>query len=343
MIQWLWHISKVPFLLLFLLSFAPVKAQDVHLSQPFMNPLLLNPAQTANGDADWRLMANYRSQWRSLGAPFLSNIIGGDKKLVVLNQDIGVGGLILYDKSGDGNLTNFSSGLSAAYEKQLGRTKIRGGVRGAYVLQQFDLAQLTFPEQYDRTQGGFNQQLSNAESFAGQTNSYIDVTVGLLAEHPISKKLTVGVGITNYHLNQPVESFLSDNNRRKALYNYQGFAYYRYTERILIKPYLVYSFISKASQLLIGSDVNYTLTSQPQNIEYWVGGISARSGFNRNFDAVVLKAGLGFKRLEVGVSYDFTLSSLRQVADYRGALEFGVILRGPSSILPFKTIPCERL
>lgn len=337
------YISKFPYLLFFLLSFVKLNAQDIHLSQPFMNPLLLNPAQTANGDSDWSVMANYRSQWRSLGAPFVSNLIGMDKKLVIFNQDIGIGGLVIYDKSGDGNLTNFSAGLSAAYEKQVGRTVIRGGVRGAYVLKQFDLAQLTFPEQYDRTQGGFNQQFNSGESFAGQSTSYIDITLGILAEHQLTNRLTLGVGITNYHLNQPDESFFSDNNQRKAYYNYQGFASYQFTERLLLKPYMVYSFIAKASQLLIGSEVNYTLINQPQKIEYAIGGISVRSGFNRNFDAMILKAGLGFKRLEVGVSYDFTMSSLRQVADYKGALEFGVILKGPSSILPFKTIPCERL
>lgn len=326
-----------------LFTFSYLKGQDVHLSQPMLNPLLLNPAQTANGDADWKLMANYRSQWRSLGAPFVSNVIALDKKLVVLDQNIGVGGLFVYDQSGDAKLTNFAVGLSAAYEKNLGKFYLRGGARGTYSIQQFDLTQLTFPEQYDRTQGGFNQQLDNGESFAGQQTNYLDIAIGILAEYTVSPKLKAGFGITNFHFNQPNVSFYANESKRNPYYNYQGFVSYQFTERLLLKPYLIYSFLSKASQLLIGTEVNYTLLNQPQKIDYLVGALSARSGFNRNFDAVVLKAGLGFKRIEVGVSYDFTFSSLRQVADYRGALEFGLVLKGPSSILPFKTIPCERL
>lgn len=337
-------LSKKLFFGFFLVfAFTTLKAQELHLSQPLMNPILQNPAHTGNSDSDWRLMANYRSQWRSMGTPFISNIIGGDKQLYLLNQSIGVGALVSYDRSGDGNLTNFSAGLMASLKKEIGKTVFRGGFRVSYVLNQFDVNRLTFPQQYDRTQGGFNQQFNNGESAIGQSFSFFDFTLGTIVEHTFSNRLKVGVGFTVNHLNQPSASFLSDQNQLDAFFSYQAFANYQFNEKMLIKPFVIYSFLSKASQLLIGADVNYALSDQPQNIDYFIGGIATRSGFNRTFDALVLKAGLGFEKLEVGVSYDFTMSSIRQVSDYRGALEFGVILKGASNFLPFKTLPCERL
>ncbi len=318
-------------------------AQDIHLSQPFMNPLLLNPSLTAEGDSDWRVMGNYRSQWRSLGTPFITNSLGFDKKFVVLGQNLGVGGVVLYDQSGDGNLTNFAAGISSAYERSIGQLVLRGGASGMFVTKQIDLNKLTFPEQYDRTQGGFNSTFDNAESVSAQTSSYFDITLGITAIYTINNRLKAGVGVSNYHINQPNESLFAEDNKRTPFYNYQLFAEYTFNNRLSFEPYLIYSFISKASQMLIGSEVNYQLINQPQNIEYVVGGLSTRAGFNRNVDAIIAKAGVGFKHLELGVSYDFTFSTLRQVANYRGALEFGVIWKGASSILPFKQLPCERL
>src|SRR4030095_6911454 len=38
-------------------------AQDPSFSQFFSSPLNINPALTANINADWRLISNYRDQW----------------------------------------------------------------------------------------------------------------------------------------------------------------------------------------------------------------------------------------------------------------------------------------
>ncbi|HET7000972.1 MAG TPA: type IX secretion system membrane protein PorP/SprF, partial [Puia sp.] len=44
-----------------------LKAQDLHFSQWFNEPLLTNPANTGFiPDADYRLGANYRNQWSSV-------------------------------------------------------------------------------------------------------------------------------------------------------------------------------------------------------------------------------------------------------------------------------------
>lgn len=337
------HISKL-LLTAFLLLFSfQMKAQDVHISQQLTNPLFINPAQTANSDANWRLMDNYRTQWRSLGEPFVTNILAGDKRVYILNQKIGLGGVIINDRSGAGELENFSIYLNAAYEKNIAGFKLRGGFQTGYVMKQFDKNKLTFPDQYDRTQGGFNNQFASNESFASASSSYLDITLGLLVSRKLSEKLEVGIGWTNYHINTPNESFTGTKNKREAYYNWQSFGRYSLNDKYTILPFVSYSFESKASQLLLGSDVQMKLENQLQKMEYVIGGIYTRMGFNRNFDAAILKLGLGFKRVEAGVSYDINLSGLRSVSGYRGALEFSVILKGPSTLLNFNTIPCERL
>ncbi len=54
---------KYSFILLLTIS---VKAQDFHLSMYDAGPLFLNPALTGVVDANFRVHAQYRNQWKSV-------------------------------------------------------------------------------------------------------------------------------------------------------------------------------------------------------------------------------------------------------------------------------------
>ena len=47
-----------------------LQAQDVHFSQFYAAPLLVNPAQTGNFSGTARVGANYRDQWGSITVPY---------------------------------------------------------------------------------------------------------------------------------------------------------------------------------------------------------------------------------------------------------------------------------
>ena len=73
-------------------------AQDLHFSQFFNSPLTTNPANTGFiPDADYRIGANYRSQWVNvLGAPYKTMSVWGDAQVFrdrFENGWLGVGGV----------------------------------------------------------------------------------------------------------------------------------------------------------------------------------------------------------------------------------------------------------
>ena len=45
-------------------------AQDIHFSQFFASPVLVNPANTGNFNGVARLGLNYRDQWGSVSVPY---------------------------------------------------------------------------------------------------------------------------------------------------------------------------------------------------------------------------------------------------------------------------------
>src|ERR1700761_1738547 len=94
-----------------LLGAFAVKGQDLHFSQWFNSPLTINPANTGFiPDADYRLGANYRNQWVTvLGAPYKTMSIWGDAQVMrdkIENGWLGLGGVVLRDAAGSGNLTS---------------------------------------------------------------------------------------------------------------------------------------------------------------------------------------------------------------------------------------------
>ena len=68
-----------------LLAMLSVEAwgQDLHFSQYYNTPLLVNPANTGfNPDFDFRAGVNYRNQWASVGSPYKTTSAWGDVKLL---------------------------------------------------------------------------------------------------------------------------------------------------------------------------------------------------------------------------------------------------------------------
>ena len=66
-------VRKLSFILLsvFLVQVQQAYAQGMHFSQYYNAPLLINPANTAlMSDHDYRMGANYRSQWTKVPVPY---------------------------------------------------------------------------------------------------------------------------------------------------------------------------------------------------------------------------------------------------------------------------------
>src|SRR6516225_9769800 len=85
-------------------------SQDLHFSQFMNSPLLTNPANTGFiPEADYRLGINYRNQWSAImEVPYNTMSAYGDVQVLrnrIETGWMGLGGVILHDVAGSGNLT----------------------------------------------------------------------------------------------------------------------------------------------------------------------------------------------------------------------------------------------
>src|SRR5881394_3118807 len=134
------------------LSLAPCAfTQDLHFSQFMNSPLLTNPANTGFiPAADYRLGMNYRNQWSSImTVPYKTMSAYGD--IQVLRNRIetgwmGLGGVILHDVAGSGNLTSTKIYGSVAYHQMINAgSLLSAGFNIGWANKQINVTNLKFP------------------------------------------------------------------------------------------------------------------------------------------------------------------------------------------------------
>src|ERR1035438_6805855 len=150
-----------------------LEAQDLHFSQWFNSPLTTNPANTGFiPDADYRLGANYRNQWSTvMSEPYSTMSIWGDAQVFrnrIQSGWLGLGGVILRDQAGSGNLTSTETYVSVAYHQMLGYSSLLSlGFNTGLVNKRINTTNLKFPDQFD---GKFFDQAQPTSVVINQPN-----------------------------------------------------------------------------------------------------------------------------------------------------------------------------
>src|ERR1043165_647291 len=209
-----------------LLSAGIAVGQDIHYSQFNNSPYNLNPAQTGLFDGDYRLAANFRSQWSVIPVPYRTFSLGGDYRLKTkLQNDVpAVGALINTDKSGDSKFTTTQILLSGSYIKKLTKDSTHFaslGIQPGITSKSFNVAALSFDNQYDGD--SYDPNLPSGENFPKTRMTYFDMGVGLAYLYRKNHRMYVNAGYSLLHLNRPKQSFFNnDDIRLDAKHNISG-------------------------------------------------------------------------------------------------------------------------
>ncbi|NJO68898.1 MAG: type IX secretion system membrane protein PorP/SprF [Bacteroidetes bacterium] len=68
--------------------------QDIHFSQFYNVPMVINSASTGIFDGDWQATAGYRNQWRSIAQPYRTLAVSSKDKFYCSIAIILVAGFI---------------------------------------------------------------------------------------------------------------------------------------------------------------------------------------------------------------------------------------------------------
>lgn len=316
-------------------------SQDIHFSQFWASPLSLNPLNSGNYIGNWRVMNNFRTQWGAIQVPYRTISVGFDMPFQIQAAKFGWGLYLVNDKSGVGSLLVNKIYASGAWHPEFGNHIIHVGIQIGYVIKNFNATQATFSNQFNMGTGLFDSNLPNNENNLVAGLSYPDVNAGV-GWNVRAGKFKPEVYLSFFHLNNPQESFLPDNNKLPIRSVAYGGARIRIGEKFFLYPRILYMGHVRSSDFNAGLSAGFTFKQGVLGIKCIHFGPYFRNIVSNNFDAVIPALGLTIKNFDLGVSYDINYSRLAVATSHRGALELSLIYTVPTTTPTTITIPCDR-
>jgi type IX secretion system PorP/SprF family membrane protein len=330
-----------------------LNAQDIHFSYFQLQPVHLNPALTGHFEGTIRVGGIYRDQGRVISTTgrystpsfYLdSPVIRGFGKY----DWVGAGVSFTADGAGSSRLRNTISSLSLSYHLAFDKNRkniLSFGAQMAGVSRKFNKDSFRFYDEFGPNgEVEFSQTGENTEDFAfgdpiGMPTSYTSWSGGLVFTSKPNKENSFQLGVNLAHLNKPDQSITaaSTDTLSRRLTAFATFTA-QTSKRVSFTPTIMYQKMSVNSELVAQLMGNYLF-----NVEKDItlkGGL----GFRLSGQPIIY---LGFKKgdLNVGLSYDIDMSSLRQADSTVGGFELGAsyIIKLYKQPKPDPTIFCPRL
>lgn len=318
------NILHIVFLSALLLTGGSLCAQDLHFSQFFNSPLTTNPANTGFiPDANYRLGINYRNQWTSVPVPYKTMSAFGDFQVFREKLEfgwLGIGGVILRDVAGSGNLTSTKVYGSIAYHQLLGESSLLSlGFNAGTANKRIDMNKLTFDNQWNGK--FFDAAAPSGEPITQSSITYYDMQVGMNYAYFPNDNVYINTGFSVHHVNKPRESFYSSNNQIDR--RYIGFlnASIKVSDVLILNPSAYYTTQAGAQETVMGGYAAYNL--QGNGDKQLFGGL-----YYRLKDAAFFLLGYQLGNVRMMFNYDVTTSSLATTNTGRGAYELSIIYLG---------------
>jgi type IX secretion system PorP/SprF family membrane protein len=303
-------------------------AQDLHFSQYFNSPLLVNPANTGfTPDGDYRLGINYRNQWASItNVPYKTFSAFGDLQVFgdrLENGWVGIGAALLGDVAGAGNLTSTKAYGSIAYHQALGfGSLISAGFNVGWINKRVDPTKFTFDNQWNGK--FFDLNAPSGEGLITNQLNYFSLQAGLNYAYFPTENAYFNLGVSVANINRPREPFISQDvtdNRISPRTTVFLNGSFRASDAWIVNPNVYVSKMSSAWEYVAGVNAQRDLSGDG-NTQLIVGA------YYRVADAIVPVVGFQQNGYKITFNYDATASSLSQYNATRGAYEISIIKQG---------------
>ncbi len=318
-------------------------SQDLHFSQFYMTPMLLNPAN-AGSEYNIRAFLNYRSQWKSVTTPFISTAAAFDMRLSESSprqkKGFWAAGIYLYnDKSGDSKFTETKGSFNAAYHLHLNEKMTLGaGFQAGYFQRSINMTDLQWGSQYNGLI--YDANLPTQEAANGTlTQGAVDFGSGLNWTYKTSERyatnnnqMLINAGIGFQHISKPdvnYQNYVSDQLFYRWIGHVNGFIGIP-NSNYTIAPGVLFMKQGPNTELMFGSNFIYKFKESSKYTGNLKGGSFGIGAFFRNKDALALTAILEIANYSIGLSYDYNTSKLSDYSNGNGGFEIAFRYVHPS-------------
>lgn len=299
------------------------KAQDPEFTQFYANPLYLNPAFAGSKRCPRFTMA-HRNQWPGISATFITTSVSYDQHIESISGGIGL--LVTSDRAASTLRTTRASAIYSYQLKVNRKFSIRFGGEATFFQKSLDWNKLTFGDMIDPRRGFVFQ---TGDTPRGGSVSGVDFSAGILGFSD-----NFFVGIAAHHLTQPDESLIQGESKLPmkisgqigAVIPLAGAASKYTNDDASISPNILFRVQDNFHQLNMGLYVKKGPI---------IGGL-----WYRNRDAFIALLGIQTDVLNIGYSYDVTISKLGTSSGGSHEVTLGIKLPCKEKKRTFRTISC---
>ncbi|MDG1277407.1 MAG: type IX secretion system membrane protein PorP/SprF [Algoriphagus sp.] len=304
---------RIVFLIVFSFIVTLSLGQDVQYSQFYANPLYLNPA-FSGATGLTRVGANFRTQWPALDQSFIAYSAYLDHFSEKYNSGIGI--LISGAKESFTQSQNYELGLVYSYKLRLGETSyLHAGTQASFVSRNALFDDVILGTQLDINRGTIIGE--PGEGFEGEASqSAFDLGSGLLFYNE-----KIWLGISAFHLLTPQISYLIvEGNQLPIKYSAHGGIrfdlapgdindFFNNTNQ---ERSIAFAFNYKSQGQFSQLDFGAELFFEPLVLGFWYRGLPTKYSLPNN-ESIIGLLGISLESgVEIGYSYDFTVSKFGQ-------------------------------
>lgn len=337
--------TKIKTLAAAMLVAGGLSAQDVHFSQYTMAPMLLNPALAGLNQCDYRVAANFRTQWTNISGMNTYTTVAGSAdmtigKITKYNSFAGAGMSFFYDQAGDLKFNTTRVDLNAAYHFMLNRKgtiSLSAGIQGSFNYRGIDASKATFDSQWDEANGSVDPN-GQKETFGRDKMMFGDAGFGLFLSALTKNDHNIYFGFSLTHVNQPKISFYPNttdasnvNERLYMKFSIHGGSQLNINKKIAVIPHFVALVQGPAQEYNLGVNTKFRLGNLPNDQTAVYFGAQYRGLFYSKggpVDAVTLSTRVDFKGFTLGFSYDINVSKLLPATKTVGGPELVLMYQG---------------
>lgn len=306
-----------------------VAAQDIHSSQFYETSILRNPSLMGVYTEDYKVVAQYRNQWSSVGKGFRTGIISGEVRFPInnVNDFLSIGILGYSDKAGRIDFKTVAFYPAINYNKSLEdghNSYLSLGFTGGYVSRSIDIGKMSFDNQYQN--GNYDPNSGSGEDQLPEPKiNHWDLGAGLSFNSSPSDKTSYYIGISSYHFTKPKNSFYQDNDaiRMQARWNGNaGFSWFL-DDTYSILLHGNYMMEGPYQEIMIGGFLRKSRTGYNTPKFGLYGGV-----FYRFKDAIIPILKVDWRGQSFAFSYDVNISKLKDATNMKGGFEISVFSTG---------------
>lgn len=273
-------------------------SQDPLFSQFYANSLYLSPSFVGATD-DYRFSLNYRNQWPGVSNIYNTYSFSFDKNFDSFNSGLGL--LATHDVAGAGNLSTTNIGILYSYDfKVTDDWHVRPGIQFKLRYLGLDISKLIFVHQI------------LASSPPSSPPLYDNVADIDFAASAMAYNENIWGGITVDHLLRPEESFYDNQSNVPIKFNVFGGIKFLKRSRLIIKraytDNLFLAFNFQKQKGFYQTDIGAYYNTDILIFGLWYRGIPFLT--SQPGDAIIGMVGIRTNYVNIGYSYDFTISSL---------------------------------